>query len=264
MRLIHCACGDAPVIPGAQRYDLPQHPSQRDLKFLVEIAREVMPEDPTPSLGEIQASPSVSHLGEPAFAPQRPAEPVRVVVSGDDRALGLVLTRLMRADVMWMEVGYVPVDRQSPAAVMWGAGDAALAVEGAVRPIPCVRTDFGEVVAGSAELFTGDGSAPYVGEVVVDSEVLVGGGEFGARLVPTVDAPGLVAVPFVSPLVPTRRFLRRQPVRRTDASRVLAGRALQSGGEEIAVLIDGIRRPRPVTRVTFYRHLRDIQSVREG
>ena len=69
--------------------------------------------------------------------------------------------------------------------------------------------------------------------------------------------------PFVSPLVPTRRFLRRQPVRRTDASRVLAGRALQSGGEEIAVLIDGILRPRPVSRVTFYRHLRDIQSVRE-
>ena len=71
-------------------------------------------------------------------------------------------------------------------------------------------------------------------------------------------------MPFVSPLVPTRRFLRRPPVRRTDASRVLAGRALQSGGEEIAVLIDGIRRPRAVSRVTFYRHLRDIQSVREG
>ena len=115
MRLIHCACGDAPVIPGAQRFDLPQHPSQRELKFLADIAREVLPKDPTPSLDEIQASPNVSHLGEPAFAPQRPSEPVRVVVSGDDRALGLVLTRLMRADVMWVEVGYVPVDRQSPA-----------------------------------------------------------------------------------------------------------------------------------------------------
>ena len=78
---------------------------------------------------------------------------------------------------MWVEVGYVPVDRQSPAAVMWGAGDAALAVEGAVRPMPCIRTDFGEVVAGSAELFTGDGSAPFTGEIVVDSEVLAGAGE---------------------------------------------------------------------------------------
>ena len=263
MRLIHCACGDAPVIPGARRFDLPQHPSQRELRFLTQIAREVLPEDPTPSLDEIQASPNVSHLGEPAFAPQRPAEAVRVIVSGDDRALGLVLTRLMRVDVMWVEVGYVPVDKQSPAALLWGAGDVALAVEGAVQPMPCVRTDFGEAVAGSAELYTGDGSAPYTGEIVVDSEVLVGGGEYGARLVPTVDAPGLVAVPFTSPLVPTRRFLRRLPVRRTDSSRVLAGRALQSGGEEIAVLIDGTPRPRPVSRVTFYRHLRDIQSVRE-
>ena len=61
MRLIHCACGDAPVIPGAQRFDLPQHPSQRDLKFLTDIAREVLPKDPTPSLDEIQASPNVSH-----------------------------------------------------------------------------------------------------------------------------------------------------------------------------------------------------------
>lgn len=261
MRLIHCACGEAPVIPGAMRVDLPQHPSQKELRFLTDIAREVLPEDPTPSLEEIQASPSVTHLGEPQFAPQQPSEPVRVIVSGDDRALGLVLTRLMRADVMWVEVGYVPVDKQSPAALVWGAGDVALAVEGAVRPMPCVRTDFGEVVAGSAELFTGDGSAPYTGEIVVDSEVLVGGTEYGARLVPTVDAPGLVAVPYVSPLVPTRRLLRRQPVRRTDASRVLAGRALQSGGEGIAMLIDATLRPRPVSRVTFYRHLRDIQSV---
>lgn len=263
MRLIHCACGDAPVIPGAQRFDLPEDPTQKDLRFLTEIAREVLPEDPTPSLDEIQASPNVSHLGEPSFAPQQPPERVRVIVSGSDRALGLVLTRLMRADVMWVEVGYVPVDRQSPAAMVWGAGDVALAVEGAVRPMPSVRTDFGEVVAGSAELHTGNGSAPFAGEVVVDSEVLVAPKkEYGARLVPTADAPGLVAVPFVSPLVPTRRFLRRQPVRRTDSSRVLAGRALQSGGEEIAVLIDGTPRPRPVSRVTFYRHLRDIQSVR--
>ena len=263
MRLIHCACGEAPTIPGALRLDLPQHPSQKELRVLTDIAREVLPEDPTPSLDEIQANPSVSHLGAPACAPQQPDEPVRAIVSGDDRALGLVLTRLMRSDVMWVEVGYAPVDPHSPAALVWGAGDVALAVEGTVRPMPSVRTDFGEVVAGSAELFTGDGSAPFTGEIVVDSEVLAGAGEYGARLVPTADAPGIVAVPYVSPLVPTRRFLRRQPVGRTDASRVFAGRALQAGGQEIAVRIDGVARPRPMQRVTFYRHLRDIQSVRE-
>ena len=52
MRLIHCACGDAPVIPGAQRFDLPQHPSQRDLKFLADIAREVLPNIIAPLLVE--------------------------------------------------------------------------------------------------------------------------------------------------------------------------------------------------------------------
>lgn len=267
MRLIHCACGASPEpsIPGAETFQLPVHPTQRDLKFLDAIAREVLPSDPTPSLDEIQKNPAVDHLGAPTFAPQQPSEPLRVVVSGSDRALGLVLTRLMRADCMWVEVGYVPADPQSPAAVLWGAESADLAAGGPVRPIPCIRTDFGEVVAGSAELFTDDGATPYYGEVVVDSDVLVHPGvEYGARLVPTVDAPGIAAAPFTSPLVPTRRFLRRQPVARLDGNRTLTGRALQSGGNEIAVRIDDHLRPRPVSRVTFYRHLRDIQAVRSA
>lgn len=265
MRLIHCACGAETTIPGAEEHLLSDAPSRSDLTFLTDAARELLPVDPTPSLDEIQRSPDVAHLGEPAFAPQEPAERLRVVVSGTDRSLGLVLTRLMRADAMWVEVGYVPVDTQSPAAVLWGAGSVELAVEGAVRPAPCIRSDFGEVVAGSAELMRGGGERPFVGEVVVDSAVLVpGDGDFGARLVPTVDAPGLAATAVTTPFVLTRRLLRRVPVARTDASRVLSGRALQSGGEDIAVRIDAHLRPRTVNRVTFYRHLRDIQSVRDA
>ena len=84
MRLIHCACGASPEpsIPGAETFQLPAHPTQRDLKFLDAIAREVLPSDPTPSLDEIQKNPAVDHLGAPTFAPQQPSEPVRVVVSG--------------------------------------------------------------------------------------------------------------------------------------------------------------------------------------
>lgn len=263
MRLIHCACSSGISIPQAEEHLLNDDLRPRDLTFLTDAAHEVLPVDPTPSLDEIQRMPDVAHMGAPSFAPQDPSERLRVVVSGTDRALGMVLTRLMRSDVMWVEVGYVPVDKQSPAAVLWGAGPVELAVEGAVRPAPCIRTDFGEVVAGSAELMRGGGERPFVGEVVVDSAVLVpGDGDFGARLVPTVDAPGLAATPVTTPFVPTRRLLRRVPVARTDASRVLSGRALQSGGEDIAVRIDAHLRPRTVNRVTFYRHLRDIQSVR--
>ena len=263
MRLIHCACGASLIDDSltAEQFTLPELPTQKDLKFLDRIAREVLPEDPTPSLDEIQRNPAVAHLGAPNFAPQRPSEPLRIIVSGSDRALGLVLTRLMRADTMWAEVAYLPVDPQSPAAVLWGAGSVDLAVSGPVRPIPCIRTDFGEVVAGSAELFTGDGGGRYIGEVVVDSDVLVSPEkEYGARLVPTVDAPGIAAVPYVTPVVDKRRFFRRTP--RLDGTRALTGRALQSGGNEIAVRIDDHLRPRPVNRVTFYRHLRDIQAVR--
>lgn len=248
MRLIHCACASGVEIPGSEHFSLIDAPSQRDLKFLDAIAHEALPHDPTPSLDEIQRMPDVARLGAPQFAPQRPSERVRVVVSGTDRALGLVLTRLMRADVMWVEVGYVPVDKQSPAALIWGASSVDLAISGPVSPMPCVRTDFGEVVAGSAEIACSGG-----GEIIVDSETLALGPRVGARLVPLVEAPGIGAAEVVR-----RRF--RGP--RVDESRVLVGRAVQSGGAEIHVTMDGEARPRPVNRVTFYRHLRDIQAVR--
>lgn len=156
-----------------------------------------------------------------------------------------------------------------------------------------MRTDTGEAVAGSAEFFPGDGSTEYVGEIVVDSETLLYRtdarsarfyGEFGARLVPTMSAPGIACTPLVTPLHGTGRASRRSPqqlewlastpgLRRlakdasvtpgqTDGSRVLPGRAVQTGGSDIAVRIYGVLKPRTVTRATFYRHLRNIQSVR--
>lgn len=270
MRLIYCACGAkaqasaqaAGPIPGAQRVDLPEVPSRKDLRFLDAAANACLPEDPTPSLAQIQASPDVAHLGEPRLAPQEPLERLRVIVHGTDAALGAVLTRMMRADYMWVEVAYLPIDPASPAAVCWGAvSDPAFAVEAPVVPAACVRTDAGEVVAGSATITHGDGSKEFVGEIVVDSTSLVfrtGGrsalfrGQFGARLVPTMSAPGIACAPLV-----TRRG-------RTDGSRVLTGRAVQTGGEGISLLIDAHPKPRQLTHATFYRHLRDIQSVRNA
>lgn len=250
MRLIHCACGTSLHIPGAEELLLSDAPSPRQLAPLEQIARSVLPHDPTPSLDEIQRMPDVAHMGAPSLAPQSPPEPVRVVVSGTDRALGMVLTRLMRSDVMWVEVGYVPVDESSPAALVWGASSVSLAVSGSVAPMPCVRTDFGEVVAGSAEIACVGG-----GEIIVDSDTLASGPRAAARLVTMVDAPGIAAAPVV------RRRFRGAAV---DESRVLVGRAVQAGGAGIQVSVDSDARPRSVNRVTFYRHLRDIQAVRSS
>mgnify|MGYP007060970933 CR=1 FL=1 len=259
MRLVHCACATDFTIAGAENHQLPAIPTRKDLRFLDEIAREVLPVDPTPSLQEIAASPSVSHLGEPAFAPQQPTERLRIIVSGSDAALSTILTRMMRADYLWAEIAYLPTDPSSPAAVLWGIPDDArtLALEGPVRPIPCIRNDAGLVVAGSATLTHAE-DKPFIGEIVVDNDVLLRSDGrsrlYGARLVPTTHAPGLAAAVMRKP-----RFRKHMLI---DATSTPSGRALQSGGLDIAVTVDGVRAKRPVERVTFYRHLRDIQAIR--
>ncbi|WP_115686433.1 hypothetical protein [Corynebacterium senegalense] len=301
MRLIHFACASPLLIDGTTNVTLPALPSRADLRFLDEAARKLLPVDPTPSLDEIAASPSVAHMGEPTFAPQEPAERLRVIVSGSDAALGAVLARMMRADYLWAEVAYLPADPLSAASKVWGLAGLseeerlAAALEAPVSPSPCIRTDRSEVVAGSATL-SRDDATEYVGEIVVDSAVLLyredtGSparfhGDFGARLVPMNTAPGIAASRLVTPLVAGGRTGRRDPeelerLRRlpggawltrnadvdpglVDPDRVLTGRAVQSGGAGIRVEIDGVARPRPVDRVTFYRHLRDLQSVKMG
>lgn len=294
MRYLHCACASSLSIPGVETLTLPAIPTRNHLRPLDDVARATLPTDPTPSLQDIQRSPNVAHLGAPQLAPQQPDKPLRVIVSGTDAALSAILTRMMRADYLWAHIAYIPTDPTSPAGVAWGVS-VQEALDGAVTPAPCIRTDTGSVVAGAATLHHGDGTSEYVGEIVVDSTPLVYRdgttpsaryyGQFGARLVPTPDAPGIAATPLVTPpVVPDGRVDKRGPAflerlagmplgnfltrgrtvepALTDASRVLTGRALQSGGDDIRLTIDGVAHPRPLERVTFYRHLRDIQSVR--
>ncbi|WIM67418.1 hypothetical protein QP027_09965 [Corynebacterium breve] len=303
MRFIYVACGteilsslidDSPA--PVEQYKVRAVPTRKELRFLDQISAEELPVDPTPSLDEIAAQPDVEHLGAPSFAPQIPNQPLRVIVHGSDAALSAVLTRMMRADYMWAEVAYIPTDPTSPASVNWGiTADNAVqnALHGSVRPVPTIRTDTSTVVAGSATL-THLNAQEYIGEIVVDSDVLVlrddqGDsarffGQFGARLVPMTEAPGIVAAPLVTPRIsegkltqhdprqmqawfdmPILRWRTRGkavPTNRVDGSHLLTGRAVQSGGLDIQITIDGIDHPRPVKRVTFYRHLRDMQAVR--
>lgn len=267
-------------------------PSRQELKAIDALASEILPEDPTPSLDEIAAQPDVSHLGTPGPAPQAPflREPLRVVVIGNDAALSAVLTRMMRADYLWAEVGYVPTGERSTAALNWGlklpepgqvldergaALEEALsfAMTAPVKPVPLIRNDAGLAVAGSATIAEWS-NEEITGEIIVDDAVLLRADRekdvFGAKLVPMTDAPGIVAAKAVTSFetdeAPRRGLFARlrKPAQpgQLDPSSVVQGRAVQAGGPSLSVSIDGVRAKRPVKRVTFYRHLRDLQIVR--
>lgn len=281
MRVLILRCGDTPLpadLPGTV-LDLPDVPGRRDLKLLDAAADDLLPEDPTPSLDEISARPDVPHLGTPGPAPQAEHLPerLRVIVAGTDAALSAVLTRMMRGDYLWAEVGFVPVG-DSAAAKNWGLTGAdvwRVALEGAVRPVPLIRSDLGMVMAGSATIRSWD-DGEFTGEIIVNDHVLVRhearedvhfNGVFGARLVPMVDAPGIAAVRATEPETLSLTWRERIARRMTgssplDADSLATGRAVQAGGPSLAVTIDGVRHRRPLERVTFYRHLRDLQVIR--
>lgn len=251
MLILRCGQAVCPV----ESVDLPAVPGRRDLRVVDDYCAQALPEDPTPSLDEMFRSLEAPHQGEPGPAPQ--AEYVqgdpRIVVVGSDAALSAVLTRLMRRDSLWMPVAWVPDDVRSPAAVNFGIVDPwSVAFEGTVRPAPCIRDDAGVVVAGQAEI------AVPVGEVVVDSQVLVSkvrkrrffDAPAVARLVPLMGAPGIAATAVGR--------------RGNAASSIKTGRAVQAGGSGLLISVDGVPRAREVDKVTFYRHVRDLQIVRPG
>lgn len=326
MRVLILRCGQAAaelVLPatlhrsaGVEIFSLPAVPARGDLKFLSDHTTELLPDDPTPSLEEIQAQPRVEHQAAPQLAPQQPVMPLRIIVLGSDAALSAVLTRLMRADHLWPQIGFVPItdaagDDESTAARNWSlptdpAAALKLALTGEVKPVPLIRNDAGQAVAGSATITQWDGGA-MTGEIIVDDATLVqqdargladgggsggggrggagsGGGSrgsagsggataFGARLVPMLSAPGIAAAAHTAQEKPRGLFARWRKnkgatqeadahVGKLDPSTLVTGRAVQAGGPEMAVHVDGVRSPRPQKRVTFYRHLRDVQIIR--
>lgn len=312
MRVLILRCGQAAaelVLPatlhrsaGVEIFSLPAVPARGDLKFLSDHTAELLPVDPTPSLEEIQAQPRVEHQAAPELAPQQPVMPLRIIVLGSDAALSAVLTRLMRVDQLWPEIGFVPMtdagrDNDSTAAHNWSlptdpTAALKLALTGEVKPVPLIRNDAGQAVAGSATITQWDGGA-MTGEIIVDDATLVqqdarrladdggsrsGGSNdgvtaFGARLVPMLSAPGIAAAAQTAQEQPRGLFARWRKkkgatqaadtnVGKLDPSTLVTGRAVQAGGPEMAVHVDGVRSPRPQKRVTFYRHLRDVQIIR--
>lgn len=174
----------------------------------------------------------------------------RLVVVGGDAELARVLTRLLRADRLDVEVGYAPPRRTAATRAYrlpagWRA--ARRARHGAAGPVPLIRDDAGTALAGAGRWVPVDGAAVLRGEGIVDDAALFDGEVAGALIEPLGTAPGLRAG------IPSRRGRVR---------RWVSGRAAQLGTTGALVVRDGVYGTRTVKRSTFYRHLEDWLLVR--
>jgi hypothetical protein len=146
----------------------------------------------------------------------------RVIVVGPHADVAAVLTRLLKADRLDVEVGHVR-----------RAWQARRIRDGQAHRVPLIRDDTGTVIVGAAE-WRGD---PLHGEAVVDDTVLFDGEVSGVRIEPTLSMPGL-----------------RAAVIGRGRRRWISGRAAQLGTHGATVIRDGVPAAKPVRRSTFYRH----------
>jgi hypothetical protein len=161
----------------------------------------------------------------------------RVAVVGSHADLAAVLTALLRADRLDVEVAHV----RRP----WHARRART---GVATRIPLVRDDTGAVITRAAYWLPPNESATTVrGEATVDDTVLFHGDVTGVRIEPTATMPGLRATALSSRMRPKRW---------------VTGRAAQLGTEAALVVRDGVPAQRPIRRSTFYRHTEGWLSVR--
>ena len=160
----------------------------------------------------------------------------RVIVVGSDGDLAAVLTRLLRADRLDVEVAHTLSSRT-----------ARRAISGVARRVPLIRDETGTVVVGAAEWTGSPARTMLHGEAVVDDTVLFDGDVPGVRIEPTLRMPGLRAAVLSG---------RGRP------RRWVTGRAAQLGTTGAQVIRDGVPAPRPVKRSTFYRHTEGWLRVR--
>jgi hypothetical protein len=160
----------------------------------------------------------------------------RMIVVGGLADLGTVLTRLLRADRLDVEVGLV----SRP----WHARRART---GAAGRVPLIRDETGTVITGVAYWLPAEDAHTISGEGVVDDVLLFDGEVTGVRVEPTADLPGLRASVLTGRMRP-RRWV--------------TGRAAQLGTTGALVVRDGVAAPRPVRRSTFYRHTQGWLAVR--
>jgi hypothetical protein len=171
----------------------------------------------------------VGSAAEIDAAIQRAPLPRRFIVAGATADLAAVLTRLLRNERLDIEVAHLDG--------RWGA--ARRARRGAVRRVPLVRDETGQVIVGAAYWLPPHGAPELHGEGVVDDTVLFDGNVRVVRIEPTSSLPGLRA---------------RVQAGHGRRARWVTGRAAQLGSTGAHVVRDGVATQREVRRSTFYRH----------
>jgi hypothetical protein len=160
----------------------------------------------------------------------------RIVVVGTDAELATVLTRLLRADRLDIEVA--PVRRR------WQARRART---GTASRVPLIRDETGAVIVRAAHWLPEENAQTIHGEATVDDTLLFNGDVTGVRIEPMATMPGLRAVALSGRMRPRRWS---------------TGRAAQLGTDGAQVVRDGVFAPRLVRRSTFYRHTEGWLLVR--
>jgi hypothetical protein len=175
----------------------------------------------------------------------------RLVVVGADADLATVLTRLLRAERLDVEVGYAPRRRTAASRIYRvpaGRRAARRARRGLARRVPLIRDETGSAIVGSAHWQPPGDTQLLHGEAVVDDAVLFDGDVAGVQIEPTAALPGLRA--------------RVSSSRLGSSGRWVPGRAAQLGTTGAAVVRDGIPAPRAARRSTFYRNTEGWLLVR--
>lgn len=172
------------------------------------------------------ASPHAVRVDDPAGIDEAIRGARRLIVLGGDAELAAVLTRLMRADLLDVEVARIS-----------GFAGVRRAMRGAAQRVPLIRDDTGTALVGSALWLPPAQSSTIHGEGIVDDTVLFDGEVAGVRIEPTRTMPGL-----------------RAAVLDGRGRRWISGRAAQLGTSGAQVVRDGVAGSRQIKRSTFYRH----------
>jgi hypothetical protein len=172
---------------------------------------------------------------------------LRLIVVGADADLAAVLSRLLRAERLDVEVAYVARRRTRATRIYRlpaGRRAARRARLGTARRVTLIRDETGSAFVGRAEWLPLADRRLIHGEAVVDDTTLFDGDVAAVRIEPTPAAPGLRA--------------RVHGVGR----RWVPGRAAQLGCTGVTVVRDGVVAPRQARRSTFYRHVEGWLLVR--
>lgn len=172
----------------------------------------------------------------------------RVVVVGTDADLAALLSRLLRAGRLDIEVAYVSRRRTAATRVYRlsaGRRAARRARRGSAHRVTLIRDDTGSVVVGRAHWLPPDDHPQIHGEATVDDTPLFDGDVAAVDIEPTLALPGL-----------------RARVSHWMWRGWAAGRAVQLGSTGVAVVRDGVPAPRVARRSTFYRNVEGWLLVR--